>query len=146
MVIGFLFAIAASATWGLVYVLEQIMLVELSVPKLLILEGLFVGILALVFSLISGKPEYMLSAADLKMFLRPSFLLLLTVTILADYFILKSVQGIGASFAGLFEISFPVFIVLFAFIILRQPIHWTTAVGGSLIMLGSSIVIYFNRL
>ena len=146
MFYGVLLSISAAISWGLVYVLEQKVLTEFSVAKFLIFESIFIFLIALPLTLYSEDPSSQLSWLDYKVVFAVPFILLMLATFLGNFFILSSVQQIGATTASMLEITFPLFVVIFAFYILRQPIHWLTVIGGILIMLGSALVIYVNRL
>lgn len=143
---GILLAIGAAITWGLVYVLEQRILGEFSVMKFLFFESIFMLIVSLLSILFFEKIDSLTTYKNFKVIFAPSFLLLIAITFLADYFILRSVQLAGATVASMFEITFPLFIVIFAFFILRQPIHWITLLGAMFIILGSMLIIYVNKL
>lgn len=146
MVRGILFAVSAAATWGLVYVLEQKVLYDFTVAKFLLYQSLFVGLLAVVIILFFPTQGNFISKLDWKVLVQPTFIILMLATFVADFLILKAVQNIGATNATLFELSYPIFTVIFAFFILRQPIHWLTLVGGLLVITGSTIVVYVNQL
>ncbi|KKW21674.1 MAG: transport protein [Parcubacteria group bacterium GW2011_GWC2_52_8c] len=146
MFYGVLLSISAAISWGLVYVLEQKVLTEFSVAKFLIFESIFMFLVALPIALYSENPDSRFSRLDYQVVLTVPFILLMLATFLGNFFILSSVQQIGATVASMIEITFPLFVVIFAFYILRQPIHYLTVIGGILIMLGSALVIYVNRL
>src|SRR3989338_9019549 len=145
MMQGILLAIGAAATWGLVYVLEQRVLGEFSVMKFLFFESIFILGVSFISILFFEKIDSLTTSENFKVIFAPSFLLLIAITFLANYFILLSVQLVGATFASMFEITFPLFVAIFAFYILRQPIHWMTIIGGVLIISGSMLVIYVNK-
>lgn len=143
---GILFAVTAAASWGLVYVLEQKVLMEFSVAKFIVYQSLFLGVVALAIVVLVPHTAGSLSLLDWKVLLHPTFLILMLATFIAEFFILAAVQGIGATNATLFEISFPLFTALFAYWLLNQPLHWLTLFGALLIILGSGIVVYSNKL
>lgn len=143
---GVFFAVLAAMSWGLVYVLEQIVLNEFSVAKFIVYQSLFMGVIALVFVIFLPHEGSALSLLDWKILLQPTFLILMAATFLAEFLILKSVQGVGAHYATLFEISFPFFTAIFAYYILQQPLQLLTFVGGLFILVGSGIIIYVNKL
>ena len=146
MFYGILLSICAALSWGLVYVLEQKVLVSFSVSKFLIYESMFIFLVAFPMALFSENPDSRLTMGDVKIIFALPFILLMVATFFGNFFILSSVQKIGATTAAMFEITFPLFVSIFALYILRQPLHWATAAGGLLIMLGSMIIIYFNKL
>ncbi len=143
---GILFSLIASASWGLVYVLEQKTLVQFSVAKFIVYQSLFMGVIALAVIFYLPYQETTLSLFDWKVIFRPTFLILMAATFVAEFFVLNSVQVIGAAWATMFEVSYPLFTVFFAYYLLKQPLHWLTLVGAILIICGSGIVIYSNNL
>jgi len=46
-----------------------------------------------------------------------------------------------ASRAAVLEISYPLFVALFAWVFCRQPIQWPVIVGGIFIFIGSAIIV-----
>ncbi len=143
---GILLAIGAAITWGLVYVLEQRVLGQFSVMKFLFFESIFMLVISLLSILFFENISSLTTSKNFRVIFAPSFFLLIAATFLADYLILRSVQSAGATFASMFEITFPLFVTVFAFFILRQPIHWITLLGAALIIAGSMLVIYVNQL
>jgi drug/metabolite transporter (DMT)-like permease len=142
MFLGVVFSILAAISWGLVYVLDQKILLNFSVIKLLFYTSAIYIVLMLPVVLLSRKSETHISSADYPVLQTPYFWILIGFTLLAEVFILKSVQGVGATTASLFEISYPLFTALFAFYILRQPLHWATLLGGLFMILGAGIILY----
>jgi drug/metabolite transporter (DMT)-like permease len=68
------------------------------------------------------------------------------VTFIAALLIGLSVQGSNATFAGIIEMSYPIFIVAFSYLLFRE--HHLNAgiiVGGVLIFIGVAVVYFFNR-
>jgi len=146
MAYGIPLAIGAAMTWGLVYVLEERVLGDFSVMKFMFFESLFMLIVSVVSILFFDKIGTLATSNTLKVIFAPSFVILIIATFLANYLILSSVQLMGATVAAMFEITFPLFVVIFAFFILGQSIHWLTLVGALLILSGSMLVIYVNQL
>jgi uncharacterized membrane protein len=66
--------------------------------------------------------------------------------ILAEFFIAYSIIGKNATISGLIEISYPLFIALFSFLIFREySINTQTIIGGLLIFCGVIVIYYFNK-
>ncbi len=60
--------------------------------------------------------------------------------------IYHAIGGRNATVASLIEISYPLFVALFAWLFFRElQINWQTALGGLLILSGVSIVFLSNR-
>ena len=65
---------------------------------------------------------------------------------LAELFIALSIVSKNATIAGMIEISYPLFIALFAYLIFRESeLNWGIAAGGALIMAGVLTVYWFSR-
>jgi drug/metabolite transporter (DMT)-like permease len=78
--------------------------------------------------------------------------LLMTVVVasaifaLANVLVALSIQSKNATLASLIEISYPLFIILFAWLLFREhAINLSVVVGGGLIMIGVGVIYYFNR-
>ena len=67
-------------------------------------------------------------------------------SLLATVLLFLSIDGKNATMAGLIEISYPIFIVLFTWLLFREMhLTWTSALGGLLIMAGAAVVIVGSR-
>lgn len=64
--------------------------------------------------------------------------------VLAELFIGLSVANKGATIAGLIEISYPLFIALFAYVLFHERVSIGTIIGGILIFCGVMIVHSLN--
>lgn len=61
----------------------------------------------------------------------------------ASYSLYKAIQMHNPVHAGLLEITYPIFIAVFALIIFQENhFNWGTIVGGFLIILGAGTIIY----
>jgi len=70
----------------------------------------------------------------------------IATAILADVFIALSITNKNATLAGLVEISYPIFIALFAYLLFKQTqLNTATIIGGILIFTGVFIIYFFNR-
>jgi drug/metabolite transporter (DMT)-like permease len=67
-------------------------------------------------------------------------------SLLATVLLFVSIDQKNTTMAGLIEISYPLFIVLFTWLLFREAhLTWTSALGGLLIMAGAAIVIAGSR-
>lgn len=146
MLFGIILSLFAAMSWGLAYVLEQKALLDFSVLKFLFYKSLLFLIVIIPIAFFSERAELKLSMSDWTILTRPFFLALIVINLTADFLILKSIQTVGASTAAIFEVIYPLFTVIFAFLILKESIHWLTAVGGIIIVFGSALVIYAGTL
>ncbi len=137
--LGYLLAIAAAVTWGLVYALDQKILKVTPPIVLLFIHSLVATVLMLPFVLFETAPFSATLAAG-----RNHLLLLLSaiaLATLASFLIFGSIKILGASHASILEISYPFFVVLFSFILFRNTLPPAFYVGGGLILIGSFIII-----
>ena len=64
----------------------------------------------------------------------------------ADLMIALSISTKNATLAGLVEISYPLFIALFAYFLFKETqINAAIIIGGLLIFSGIFVIYYFNR-
>lgn len=140
------FAIAASVLWGLVYAVNEKVYNYIRVMPYLAISFLVAGIVMLVISLVSGEFTKDMSAvlSSQKLFwLVTSGIVLL---ILAEICIGYSIMGKSATVAGLIEISYPIFIVIFSYILFKENhLSISTAIGGALVFTGIGVIYAFNR-
>ena len=137
-------AIGAAIAWGIHYPLIDFAMKRLSIYGVLLLSviplvllmPLFLRELASdvdAFKLLPGKEQWMILA--------------IAVTSTAGAVLLYlSVSNKNAALASLIEITYPVFVIFFAYILFRQ-VHLSLSVifGGLLILSGSVIIIYNNQ-
>jgi drug/metabolite transporter (DMT)-like permease len=136
----FWYALCASLLWGIAYVAHQYLLRYLTVFELVFLEALFVIVVYTPFFIAYGKfSSLLIKLADIKL----SLILLLSccVYIAAAIFIFKSINASNASLAAIVEASYPLFTMLFAFILLGE-VQFTlnTLIGAVFIIIGLIIV------
>lgn len=141
-----IFALGASIMWGLTYVVNEQVYKKISVITSLAITTLATGIVML---LIAYGANFL--KRDLQVIADSRKLLFLIIAetiilILAEVLIGFSITSKNATLAGLIEISYPIFIVLFAYLLFRQnQLSASTAVGGAFIFVGVFIIYYFNR-
>lgn len=140
------FAISASVLWGLSYVLFEQIYKKISVTTALAITCLVMFVVLGLVSFFSGslKTELADITASKKLF----WLLAAGITtgLLADVCIGLSIQHKSATLAGLIEISYPIFIALFAYFLFKEnQITTATIIGGILVFSGVFVIYYFNR-
>jgi drug/metabolite transporter (DMT)-like permease len=139
---GFIYALAAAVTWGLVYTIDQKILTRVSPLSLLFIDSLLVAIITLpIFIFDSGSVKTLLATGKANLFL---IVLSVILAALANFFIFSGIKMLDASTASILEIAYPFFVVIFSFIIFKQPISWFFALGAVFIFLGSAIIIKFR--
>jgi drug/metabolite transporter (DMT)-like permease len=142
MTIGFLFAIGAAVTWGLVYTIDQKILTELTPITLLLVDSILGLLIALPFiGSISGSFKSLVTTGKTEMLLIG---LSLVLAAFANFFIYSSIKHLGASRASLFEIAYPVFVVLFGMLFFKTSPNIYFFIGGALILIGAGIIVKFS--
>lgn len=140
------FALAASAFWGLSYVFHEQVYRHLSIYTTIAIHA---SILAITFlALAIGKGLLREDISTILSSQRVVTLLIASVSVfmLAELFIALSIVSKNATLAGLIEISYPIFIALFAYLIFRESeLNTGVAMGGAIIMLGVLVVFWFGK-
>lgn len=141
-----IFALGASVLWGLSYILFEQVYKKISIMTALWIVCLIMFGAMLLGSFLSGslKPDLAVIQSSKKL----QWLLMggIATAILADVFIALSITNKNAALAGLVEISYPIFIALFAYFLFKQnQLNAAAIVGGILIFIGVFIIYYFNR-
>jgi drug/metabolite transporter (DMT)-like permease len=65
--------------------------------------------------------------------------------LIAELFIGFSITARNATLAGLVEISYPIFIALFSYILFKNHVTAPTVIGGIIIFAGVFVIYYFNH-
>jgi drug/metabolite transporter (DMT)-like permease len=139
--IGFIYAIGAAVTWGLVYALDQKILSNASPLAYLFINSLLSAILVLPFLLFDhGSIRSILSSNRTIIFLIIASVILAT---LANFLIFSGIKILGADTASIIEIAYPFFVVFFSYLIFRSTPNMYFFLGGALIFIGSAIIIKF---
>jgi drug/metabolite transporter (DMT)-like permease len=135
-----IFAILAAVFWGLNYTLAEKILESISPFTLLALEMLVGGLLFFVASYFTSlKPDLMLLIKQPDL-LRLTLIEIVTVSV-AAYFIVASIQGKNATVAGIIELIYPIFIILFTWLIFHENhINFPVMIGGGLIVAGVVVI------
>lgn len=142
----FLLAIGASVFWGITYVInEQVykhISVLTSISITLVIAGIIVGAVALSTGTWTKDVETILTNSKLLWLMIASIIALTIAELLIGF----SIVGKNATIAGLIEISYPLFIALFAFLFFKEAnITLGTALGAALIFAGVGTIYAFNR-
>ncbi len=136
---GIIYALIASISWGLLYNIDQRILLKSS-PLTMFLVGGIMQIIVLspyiftnsgyrdISSILTDKSQlYLLFIAE-------------TLCIIAGLTILYAVKFLGAPTASVFEISYPLFVALFYYIFFNGNLNSNFWIGAGLIILGSIII------
>ncbi len=136
---AYLFPVGAALTWGLIYALDQKILKTVSPLTLLFIDAVVTVIVFLPIFLLrknAFQEVTRLGRTDVAL-----ILITVLLTILADVLILQGVKHLSASTASMIEISYPIFVVLFSFLLFRTTVSIPVLFGGLLIFAGSFVII-----
>lgn len=136
-------ALGAALVWGLHYPLVDFALKRISIYSVLLLTVLPVLLLMPVFMRDVSRDLDMLrtlSAAEQAMIAAIG-----VTSLLGAVLLYLSIAGKNATLASLIEITYPVFVAFFAFVLFRH-IHLNTSVivGGLMVIAGAGLIIYNN--
>ena len=142
----FIFALLASAFWGLTYVLNEQIFKQISIPTALAIEALILAAVGLLSAVIGGtlKPDLVTIShgGRLAWYLAAG----IGASISAGILISLAVSERNATLAGLVEVSYPIFIALFAYVLFKEgELGWPVALGGALILSGVFVIYWFAR-
>jgi|SRR5581483_4397975 len=139
--VGFIYAVGAAVTWGLVYALDQKILSHSTPLAYLFINSLLTAIILLPFLLVDGGPiKAVVSSDKTTLWLIVASVILAT---LANYLIFSGIKILGADQASIIEIAYPFFVTFFSFIIFKAEPNAYFYLGGGLIFIGSIIIIKF---
>lgn len=142
---GYLLAFLASALWGLTYTLDEKVLEDLPPVKVYFLHcvvGMFIS--GSVWLANGGRPLGLLpSSAETAN--RRILLASMLIGCIAGLAIVISIVRLGASLAAILEISYPIFVLVFSWLLFGKTTNRSVLVGGALIFLGSAIIILFGH-
>ncbi|MCW8407712.1 DMT family transporter [Legionella sp. PATHC035] len=136
----FTFAIFAAILWGFNYALAEKILNSISPITLLALE-MTIG--AVLFTCISF---FTTMKRDVALLTTDSGLLLLTVAeiaivLVASYFIATSISLKNATIAGIVELTYPIFTIIFTWFLFNQVhVNLSVIIGGLFIFIGILVI------
>lgn len=135
------FPFIAALFYGLGYVLLERTLHHFTIVSFLLMNGMMGIIVAL--SLWILKRDTFLTGVPFDKNMLAFFVLAGLVPSLGWLFTIYSVKSTSAVYAAMGEISYPLFTLLFAFLLFGVR-SWslTTLLGGGIIMIGSFILVY----
>lgn len=138
----FWLSISAAASWGLEYVLSEKLMKHLPTTMVLAFTYFAGAIVFTVYSLVTDKDLFFRVPTMGKDVL----LLLAGVSILwmvANYLIFASIKASNATLAGMVEVTYPVFALLFAWLLYKEVQLSPLALGGAaLIFTGIGLILY----
>jgi drug/metabolite transporter (DMT)-like permease len=135
---GLLYALGAATTWGAVYTLDQIVLRAAPPLELLIINSVATTI---IISPLMFSRRVIQSITSLSGETWLFILCSVALAALANFFIFSGIKRLGASTASLFEIAYPLFVVVFSYVVFQTKPHASFIIGAGLILAGSAIII-----
>ena len=140
-----LLSLGASIFWGFLYVLKEQIYGKISIFTSIMISSLFLFLVTGTVSLFSGvlKRDITSIASSRELFWY--IIAGLGILLAAELLIAFSITAKNATLAGLIEISYPIFIALFSYILYKSQVSWQTLVGGFCIFVGIFIIYYFNK-
>lgn len=136
-------AIGAALIWGIHYPLVDHALKKISLVSVLLLTALPVVVLAL-FSHRTLATDYAVWA-NLDTGPKVRVLALALTSLLGSVLLFLSIAGKNATLASLIEISYPVFVTLFAWLLFREiHVNPSVIIGGLLVFAGVAMIIWNN--
>lgn len=136
-------AIGAALVWGVHYPLVDHALKKLSLVSVLLLTALPIVVLALFFHRTLAADYAAWTTLDTGPRIR--VLALALTSLLGSVLLFLSIAGKNATLASLIEISYPVFVALFAWLLFRElHINTSVIIGGLLVFAGVAMIIWNN--
>lgn len=137
----YLAALGAAIVWGIHYPLVDAAMKRVSVYTVLLLSVLPIVMAMPLFMRQLGKDvDVILSLPTMDKW---SILAVSITSTLGATFVYLAIDSKNATLASLIEMTYPLFVVLFAWLIYRQ-MHVTPSVliGGLMILIGAGLIIY----
>ena len=141
-----LLSLCASILWGLTYVIDEQLYKSISVFTSIAIASFCAFAATIIAAYMKGR-----LGSDLRIIGSSRVALFLIVAgtltfIAAELFIGFSISQKNATLAGLIEISYPLFIALFANVLFNEvELNMGTAIGGILILAGIAVIWSFSR-
>lgn len=136
-------AIGAALVWGVHYPLVDHALKKISLVSVLLITALPIAMLALFFRRTLVADYAIWAALDTAPKIR--VLALALTSLLGSVLLFLSIAGKNATLASLIEISYPVFVALFAWLLFREiHLNPSAVIGGLLVFAGVIMIIWNN--
>jgi drug/metabolite transporter (DMT)-like permease len=141
-----IYALSASLLWGLTYTLDEQIYKYVSVTTSLAVASFVTFLATIAYSYFSGVLIQDITIVALSKRALWYVLFGVLTFLAAELFIGFSISHKNATLAGLIEISYPLFIAVFSYVLFReQQTSLATFIGGILIFFGVLIIYFFNR-
>lgn len=140
-----IFALGASLFWGISYVLGGEIYKKISLFTSLGIVSFVLCIITFLISYFNNSLETDFTTIASSKSLLWYVILGALAFVIAELFIGFSIISKNATLAGLIEISYPIFIALFSYLLFKNKITIPTIIGGIIVFLGIFVIYYFNR-
>ncbi|HYD03560.1 MAG TPA: DMT family transporter [Alphaproteobacteria bacterium] len=137
-------SILAAIFWGLNYVLGERILKQISVATLMSLELFFALIVVITVGLLKGSIATDLQTIWTDKKLAMFVILSIIAFTLGSIAIFSSIVAKNATLAGIIEVSYPLFIVLFSWLILGQSHLSKSVIIGGVMIIAGVLVVYLG--
>lgn len=138
--IGIIYALVAAVTWGVVYNLDQRILIKSS-PMTMFFVGSIINIIVILPLYLYSK-EYLKDTLSMDKTQFGLLFLSQIFVIVAGIAILYAVKFLDASMASVLEISYPFFVVIFSVFLFKETSNiYTWFVFGAIMMFIGGIFI-----
>ncbi len=137
-------ALGASLFWGLTYVLDEQLYKHVSVLTILALHSTLSALVGISVAFSVGYLRTDIATLFSNQRLTSLFIISSCAAVCAGLLIGFSIATRNATLAGLIEISYPLFIVLFSYLLFREHDLSLGAVGGGFLILCGVALIYWS--
>jgi uncharacterized membrane protein len=140
------YALASSVIWGINYLFYEKILQRISISTLYFIDLIVGATVFLLFALFSNSFAKDLSLIQNTKSLQLLILSSVITSVLANLFIALAIQSKNATLSTLIEISYPLFIILFAWLLFKEnTLNTSVFIGGGFIFTGIIIIYLFNK-
>lgn len=140
MTMWFVYAAGAAMLWGIAYVYMEPVVHRISVPTYLGIASAVSLIVLLGYAALRGDLPKDLAALGTDHRLLAFFVVAVAGGVGANLLIVNAVAAKSAPYAAAIEIAYPLFVVLFAWLIFRQPVNVQVLAGALLIFAGAVVI------
>ena len=138
-----IYAVGAALIWGVHYPLVGRAMQVASPITIYILPNIILFLfLPFIYKIvISDYYSIIKSTWDVKL----SVFLIMFTSIIGSVGVYKAIHSSNATLASLIEITYPLFVVIFSWLLFRENhLNLPVLIGGLLVIVGTGIIIYFN--
>lgn len=141
-----IYAVLAAVVWGFDYVFAEQVTKKISIFSFLAIQLFFTFLLAAIAAILPGHLKKDLPAVISSRQLLLYFAFGILAFTAGNFLILASIHAKSATLAGMIEISYPLFIALFSYLMFKEnQLNLPTVFGGALIFLGVFVIYFFNK-